>query len=166
MKSVNTHYRIIPASEADREEILALYKAQLGREQCPWDEGYPSDETIDWDLARDALFLLREGGRITAAISIESDEEADNLSCWDESLAPAGELARLAVLPEEQNRGLGKVMLQFGLEELKRRGSRGIRILVNRNNQKAIRCYAGFGFRTVGECRLYGQDFLCYEREL
>ena len=166
MEPLNTPYPIVPAAEADRQELLALSKAQLGREQCPWDEGYPSHKTLDWDLARDALFLLREGGRITAAISIESDEEADHLPCWDPALAPAGELARLAVLPAEQNRGLGKVMLQFGLDELKRRGSRGVRILVNRNNEKAIRCYAGFGFRTVGECRLYEQDFFCYEREL
>ena len=49
-------------------------------------------------------------------------------------------------------------------DELKRRGFRGIHILVNRHNVKAIRCYAVFGFRTAGECRMYGQDFLCYEK--
>ena len=77
-----------------------------------------------------------------------------------------GELARIAVLPEEQNRGLGRIIMQYGMDELKRRGFRSIRMLVNRLNIKAIRCYAVFGFKVVGECHMYDQDFLCYEKEL
>ena len=100
------------------------------------------------------------------ASSWEQDEELDELSCWDESLAPEGELARLAVLPEEQNKGLGRIMLRFGMDELKRRGYRGVRFLVNRDNVRAIRSYAVFGFRTAGVCRMYGQDLFCYEKEL
>lgn len=159
-------YEIIMATEADRGEILSLYKAQLGRECCPWNEDYPSNEEIDWDLSRDALFVLKKDGSIRAAVSIEEDEAVDCLSCWDENLAPIGELARLAVLPDEQSKGLGRIMLKFGMDELKRRGFNGIHFLVNKNNSKAIRCYAVFGFRVVGECHMYEQDFLCYEKEL
>ena len=166
MIGLNPEYEIVMATEADRSEILSLYRAQLGREYCPWDEGYPSDETIDWDLSRDALFVLKKNGKIRAAVSIEKDEEVDLLPCWDKTLSPAGELARLAVLPEEQSRGLGRIMLQFGMDELKRRGFRGIQFLVDRHNAKAIRCYGVFGFRVVGECHMYEKEFLCYEREL
>lgn len=159
-------YVIVKAKEEDRSEVLALYRAQIGRDFCPWDEEYPSNGTIDWDLTRDALFVLKRDGCIKAAVSVEQDEELDELSCWDESLAPEGELARLAVLPEEQNKGLGRIMLRFAMEELKRRGYRGVRFLVNRDNVRAIRSYAVFGFRTVGVCRMYGQDLFCYEKEL
>lgn len=145
---------------------MALYKAQIGREYCPWNEGYPSNEAIDWDLSRDALFVLKMNGKIKAAVSIEEDEEVDLLSCWDKNLVPVGELARLAVLPDEQNKGIGRIVLKFGMDELKRRGFNGIHILVNKYNVKAIRCYAVFGFCMVGECHLYDQDFLCYEKEL
>lgn len=159
-------YEIIMATEEDRDEILSLYKAQIGRDCCPWDEDYPSNESIDEDFAREALFVLKMNGSIKAAISIEEDEAVDLLSCWDENLAPEGELARLAVLPDEQNKGLGRIMLKFGMDELKRRGFKGIHILVNKYNTKAINCYAVFGFRVVGECHMYEQDFLCYEKEL
>ena len=159
-------YEIIKATGEDRAEILALYRAQLGREYCAWDEEYPDDETISYDLSRDALFVLKMNGRIKAAVSIEEDEDVDRLDCWDAKLAHEGELARIAVLPEEQCKGLGRIMMQFGMDELKRRGYTGIHLLVNKNNVKAIRCYAVFGFRTVGECHMYEQDFLCYEREL
>lgn len=159
-------YMIDNATEADREELLALYKAQIGREFCPWTEGYPSDETIDWDLSRDALFVLREDGHIQAAVSIEVDEDVDALPFWDPALTPAGELARLAVDPAAQNRGLGRIMLKYGMEELKRRGFKAIHFLVNKHNVKALRCYAAVGFHTAGECFMYDQDFLCYEKEL
>ena len=159
-------YKIITATEEDREEILALYKAQIGRELCPWDEYYPSNETIDADFARDRLFVLKEDGIIKAAISIDEDEEVNRLPCWDKNLEPEGELARLAVLPAEQNKGLARIMLKHGMEELKRRGCNGIHILVGKYNTKAIRSYAVFGFNEVGECHLYDQDFLCYEKEL
>ena len=55
---MDMEYNIIMATEADREELLALYKLQLGREFCPWDEDYPSNESIDYDLSRDAVFVM------------------------------------------------------------------------------------------------------------
>ena len=159
-------YEIVLASEEDRAGIMSLYKAQLGREFCPWDDEYPSDRTIDWDFSRDALFVLKEDGIIKAAISLEKDEDVDELPCWSKALEPSGELARLAVLPDEQNKGLARMMLRFGMEELKRRGFKGTHFLVNKYNKKAIRSYEVFGFNVVGECRLYDQDLLCYEKEL
>jgi len=159
-------YEIVLAKEENRAEIMALYKAQIGREFCPWTDGYPSDETIDYDLSRDALYILKMDGKIKAAVSLEEDEDVDNLKFWDENKAPEGELARIAVVPEEQSRGLGRIMLRFGMDELKRRGFKGIHMLVNKHNKKAIRCYSVFGFDIVGECHMYDQDFLCYEKEL
>ena len=159
-------YVIVPAAEKDREELLALYRAQIGREFCPWDDEYPGEESIDWDLSRNALFVMKAKGKILAAISIEEDEEVDAFSFWDRGLEPSGELARLAVQPQEQNQGIAKIVLQFGLDELKRRGFRGVRLMVNKTNPKAIRAYAPFGFRVAGECHIYDQDMLCYEKEL
>ena len=159
-------YVIVKASEEDRAGILSLYRAQLGCDCCPWDEDYPSNETIEWDLARNALFVLKRNRSILAAVSIEEDEEHELLFCRDNTPAPVGELARLAVLPDEQNRGLGRIMMRFGMDELKRQGFRSVRFLVNKNNAKAIRSYAVFGFRIAGECHMYDQDLFCYEKEL
>ena len=159
-------HNIFKATEEDRGEILTLYRAQIGREFCPWNEDYPSDEEISFDLSRDALFVLKEDGRIRAAISLEEDEDVDSLSCWSDELKPSGSIARVAVLPDEQNRGYGRIMLQYAMDELKRRGYRGVHFLVNKHNVKAIRSYAVFGFDVVGECHMFGQDFLCYEKGL
>ncbi len=157
--------KIVMAKEEDRDEILALYREQVGQEFCPWSEEYPSNDTIDYDLSRDALFVMKSEGRIIATISLDEDEEVNSLTCWDDRLAPEGELSRLAVARDMQNKGLARIMLNYGMEELKRRGCRGIHILVGKHNTKALRSYAVFGFRKVGECHLFGEDFYCFEKE-
>lgn len=159
-------YTIVMAQEDDKNGILSLYKAQIGRKYCPWDEGYPSAETIDTDLSRNTLFVMKSGEKIISAISIEEDADVDALPFWSRDIEPTGELARLAVTPDEQSKGIGRIMLRFGMAELKRRGFQGIRFLVEKHNKKAISCYADFDFRVVGECHMYEQDFLCYEKEL
>ena len=159
-------YEIVMATEEDRSELLSLYNMQKGREFCPWSDDYPTDTEIDWDLSRDALFVMKADGVIKAAISLEKDEAVDVLPYWSKDLESAGELARLAVLPDEQGQGIGRIMLEYGMAELRRRGHKAVHFLVNKYNVKAIRCYEVFGFDKVGECHMYEQDFLCYEKKL
>ena len=157
---------IMLASESDREQIMKLYKEQIGREFCAWDDDYPSEETIDYDFSRDALFVMKESDKVIAAISIEIDDDVDGLECWDRNLFPGGELARLAVTPSMQGKGIARLMMQHGMKVLKDRGYKSIHFLVNKYNKPAIQSYSIFGFNVVGECYMYDQDFLCYEKEL
>ena len=154
------------ATAKDKDEILKLYKSQLGRKYCPWNDDYPSMETIDFDLSRDALLVMREEGKIIAAISVDDDEEVNNLECWTSELQPGGELSRLAVSPDCQSKGLAKEMIETGLEELRDRSYKSLHFLVNRHNLKALKCYSAFPFNKVGECEIYEQPMLCYEMEL
>lgn len=158
---------IVQAEEKDKEEILRLYKTQLGREFCPWDETYPGEKEIEFDLSRDALFVMKdEKGKIIASISIDEDEAVEKLECWTPELQPGKELSRLAVDPDYQNHGLAREMLQYGMQILYSQGYKSVHFLVNRHNKKALRSYAALNFQTVGECELYDQPFLCYEKAL
>ena len=149
---------ITKAVSGDAEEILRLYKAQLGQEFCAWDEHYPERKDIAYDLSRDALFVMKnEAGEIVAAISIDEDENVEKLPCWTAELQPGGEVARLAVRKDYQNQGIAREMIQYAMPVLKERG---------RNNQKAIRSYAHLHFSQVGSCELYEQPFLCFEQRL
>ena len=158
---------IMHGTASEKEEILALYKSQLGREFCPWTESYPTEKEIDFDLSRDSLFVMKnKAGRIIAAISIDLDANVEALPCWSTSLQPGGELSRLAVAIDCQNQGIAREMLQYGMKMLAERGYRSVHFLVNRFNEKAIRSYEVFQCEVVGTCNLYGQPFLCYEKEL
>ncbi len=160
-------YRILPAKKEDAEEIYALYKMQLGREFCPWNEDYPTDEEIAFDLSRDSIFVMKnEDNAIIASISIDQDESVDSLDLWSKELLPGGELARLAVHVDYQNEGLAKQMIIYGLEELRKRKFKSVHFLVNKENQKALRSYAYFGFEKKGECFLYEQEYFAFEKKI
>ena len=73
------NYIIENASPKDKEEILALYNIQKGREFCPWDEHYPTMNEVEFDLSRDSLFIIRDNGQIIAAASIDYDEQVEFL---------------------------------------------------------------------------------------
>jgi len=154
------------ASEADRDDLLALYRSQIGHNGCPWTEEYPSDATIDFDLSRESLFVLRSGDGIIGAVSIDDDEEVNVLACWNKELEPEAEFSRIAVRTDMQGRGIGKILVRSVMEEMKKRGFRGVHILVNRYNTAALKLYDAFDFKNVGECSMYEQEFYCYEKEL
>lgn len=155
------------ATRADKADILALYRSLVGTEYCAWTQDYPGESDVESDLSREALFCLRdENGALAGVISIDQDEEVEKLPCWTEALQPSGELSRLGVDTAYQNRGLARLLLCRGMEELRRRGCRSVHFLVCKTNRKAIRSYEKLHFNVVGECRLFGEAWWCYEKAL
>ena len=154
------------ATAYDTDELLTLYKSQHGREYCPWEEDYPSRDTIEFDLSRDALFVMKEDGKIIAAISIDLDPDVDALACWTPDLQPGGETSRLAVAIDYQNQGIARQMLLYAMGVLRERGYKSIHFLVNRLNVKALKSYDKLEFNNVGETFMYNQPFFCYEKAL
>lgn len=155
--------RIVTATRDDREEILALYKTMLYG-PADWNEYYPNEDTIEFDLSRNALYVMKDDeDRIIAAISIDEDEDVKNLSCWSRELIPSAELARLCVRKDMQNQGIAKKMMRYVFEILKKEGNKGVHILVKTGHEAALSSYRAIGFRMVGECNLFDKDFVCME---
>ena len=156
--------RITLAAREDKEEILALYKTMLYG-PADWNEHYPNEDTIDFDMSRNALYVMKnELDEIIAAISIDEYEEVDKLPCW--SIMPGGELSRLCVRKDMQNHGIAKEMMRYAFDVLKNEGKNGVHILVRTGHTKALSTYAKLGFKTVGECHLFDKDFICMEIKL
>ncbi len=156
---------IAPAQPHQKAAILALYRSMLGG-PADWDEHYPAMAHIDADLERGNLFVMTEGADILAAISIDEDAEVARLPNWSPGLEPAAELARLCVRQDCRNRGLAREMMAYAFAQLRRRGCRGVHILVREGHCAALRSYAPLGYRAAGRCQLYGKAFECYERPL
>lgn len=158
--------KIVRALEEDSPEILALYRSHLYG-PADWNEYYPNEDTISFDLSRNALYVMKdEKGQIIAAISIDSDPEVDKLSCWSADLVPEAELSRLCVREDWKNRGIAREMMQFMFPVLKEQGYQGIHILVRAGHEVAVRSYSRLGFEKVGECNMFDKDFWCFERKL
>lgn len=158
--------RIITATREDKEEILALYRTMLYG-PADWNEYYPDEETIEFDLSRNALFVMKNSQeQIIAVISIDEDEDIDKLACWSSELMPSAELSRLCVRKDMQNQGISRQMMRYVFEILKKEGKKGVHILVKTGHEAALSSYRALGFQTVGECNLFDKDFICMELKL
>lgn len=165
-KDVNIHVekRILLATEEDKEDVLKLYKTMLFG-PAEWDEHYPSKETIDFDVQRNSLFIMKnENDEIIATVSVDDDEAVEKLTCWSPGLKPVKELSRICVRKDMQGQGIAKKMLYHIFDVLKNSGVMGIHILVKTGNAPALSLYEALGFTTVGECFLYERDFICMEK--
>ncbi len=154
------------ALKEDANMILGLYHSVLDTPYCRWSLGYPLMENIEDDLSRDGLFCLRENGEIIAVISIDKDDEVAALSCWSEDLQPSIELSRLCVRSDYQGKGLAGKMIEYMMEYGRENGIKSIHYLVSKYNLMAQKAYSRLEFHLVGECQIYEDDFLCYEKAL
>lgn len=159
-------HEICLASPADRDKILALYKTMLYG-PAEWDDDYPNEETIGFDMSRDALFVMKnDDDEVIAAISIDKDDEVDSLPYWDKSLAPSGEFSRICVRKDMQNQGIARQMILHVFDVMRKDGKKGVHILVKTGHEAALALYGKLGLKRVGECYLYGKDFICMEVKL
>lgn len=159
--------KFMKATKKDTDEILTLYRSLAGTEFCAWTENYPNEIEVEGDLSRNALFCLKDtNGKIIGVISIDDDKEVEKLPYWSENLKPSAELSRLGVRMENQNQGIARQLLQYSMDELKRRGNKSVHFLVCKTNKKAIRSYDKLNFDIVGECELFGENWWCYEKAL
>ena len=163
---MNENWQFMEAIQEDAPEILALYRSELGTPLCMWDEEYPTEREIAFDLSRNALVVLKENGRIIAAVSLDQDEQVEALDVWSKELQPSGELSRLAVAADYQNQGIAGLMIRQGMELLREKGCKSAHFLVSVENEKALRAYAHLNRKNAGECFLYGMRFYCYEKRL
>lgn len=152
--------------KGEEDIILKLYRSVLDTPHCRWSTDYPAVENIEDDMAREGLFCLRDKGEIIGAISIDLDEDVENLPCWRKELQPSFELSRLCVRKDYQGQGLPGKMIEHMMEYGKECGYKSVHYLVSKNNPVAQKAYSKLGFDLVGQCALYHDEYFCYEKAL
>jgi ribosomal-protein-alanine N-acetyltransferase len=70
-------------------------------------------------------------------------------------LAGEAEILNLAVVPEARRAGLGRALLDAGLEQLRQRGATRVWLEVRESNAAAQALYARRGFTTAGRRSRY-----------
>jgi len=80
-------------------------------------------------------------------------ENSDGIIAYQISTSTSfgGHLARLAVHPHYQNRGIGYALLQDVLKEFQRRGARNVTVNTQLSNISSLALYAKARFRRTGE---------------
>jgi len=70
-------------------------------------------------------------------------------------VADQGEIANIAVAPDQRGRGVGRALLDAALGEAAARGINAVFLEVRDSNQRARELYASRGFEEVGRRRRY-----------
>ena len=75
------------------------------------------------------------------------------------------DITKVTIMPNLQNKGLGKYIFGFMMNELLKDGVNQINLEVRKTNEPAIHLYEKFGFKKIAERKKYyadGEDALIY----
>lgn len=155
------YYNFSLAKWNEITEILELYHSLIGTPGCTWSLDYPNKEIVESDIEHNSLYILKDSdNRIISVAAAGADDELKGLH-W--TPGNPRNLARIGVLPANQNRGIGTIILQNVINAVKARDFDGIIMLVSKTNPSALALYDKNGFKRCGETFMYGIDFYCYE---
>lgn len=151
--------QIRKATEIDIPAVAAIYDALLDREErgeltTGWTRGvYPTAQTARDALAAGTLYVLEDGGRVTAAAKIDQTQMEQYARCaWRYDAAPEQVLVlhTLVVDPTVKGKGYGTAFVAF-YEQLGRdTGHPCLRIDTNARNTPARALYAKLGYTEAG----------------
>lgn len=121
------------ARRADLEPIVDIDRAAF---KPYW---WRSTATLERRAARASRFTVAERGG-----------EVVGYAEWELHL-PIGHLNRIAVHPDEQSQGVGRLLLSDVVHTVWRSGVEELSLNTQRHNRRARRLYDAFGFRATGD---------------
>lgn len=136
-----------PALSAIVDAAYALYIPRIGAKPGPMLEDYA-------DLcARGLAFVLGRNGAVLGLLVLI--DSADHLL-----------LDNIAIAPEAQGQGLGKILMAFAEEEAKRRGFSEIRLYTHLKMTENIALYPRLGYTETHRARQAGFDRVFFTKRL
>lgn len=155
-------YQLRKALAADAELVLGMYRDAIGREGCTWNIYYPSEETIEEDLACGGLYVYECDGVAIGCVSVVGENELDELEGWTHT-ENVREFGRITIRKEYAGQNLSQRLLKELFEKLKSEGCEAVHMLVAVSNMAAQKIYIRMGFRLFGEVEMYGNRYYCGE---
>jgi ribosomal-protein-alanine N-acetyltransferase len=119
-----------------------------GLEDAAFEDSWPLD-LLAYELTHPRAFLL---------VASRGDDAPLPGYVLFHRVAGEAELLRLAVDPPERRRGIGRLLVERGLERLRRENVQVCFLEVRMDNEPAIELYKGMGFERVGRRRGYYRD--------
>ena len=160
--------KITRLTKNDIYKIKELYKDIKENSYTLWDDDYPSEELINYDIERNGLWgmLDEENNLIAICFAGVRCEEGEETYTWKDNFKKRGSFARIGVSPKHQNQGIATKLLSFILNFLKQEGFDGVRILVGTKNINAIKLYKKFNFINCGKVNKYNHEYFLFELRL
>lgn len=120
------------ATDNDWDAVVSIFKTQIGNRY------YHSETEIDKvkeAYKNSVINLINFNGHLAGLISYEMHEEG------------AAEVNEVVVMPEFQNRGIGRFSMEKVLDEVKTNGAKSAWLVTHPENSPAIVVYLKSGFK-------------------
>lgn len=137
-------YYIGRAQISDVEEILEIQKLVYDG-KIPWDEKIFNSEL---NRKKDRLYLVvRQKDKLIGFIGSSYSRGMHDMH-----------VTNIAVLPEWQNKGIGKFLINFIMGKAEQLNAKQVSLEVRKSNDKAQKVYNDLGFKTDGVLNKYYLD--------
>ncbi|MBQ6275073.1 MAG: tRNA (guanosine(37)-N1)-methyltransferase TrmD [Oscillospiraceae bacterium] len=154
-----------PATEADLPaimEIVAQAQESLRRHKVDqWQDGYPREENLRFDLGRGELFVLLHGAEIAGFFTLSTREEPTYAGItdgkWTEGLACCV-LHRAAVAQKYRGGELSAFLMKCVEEQARLYGLRCIRTDTHKKNKPMLNLLRESGYRYRGNITVKVND--------
>ncbi len=167
-------FRRTEAKDTDR--LMELFgkasatMALLGIDQ--WQDGYPSRELIEGDIAEGRSYVVLCGGKIIGTTVLLADGEPDYEKIYDGKWLTDGKgyltIHRITVDPEARGTGAASAIFAYAKKVAKERGLGSVRVDTHRGNIPMRRSLEKNGFIHCGSIylRANGRHRVAYEKVL
>ena len=159
------------AKNTDLDNIMKMYKScvagMLKNGIDQWDDTYPDTETIAQDLENQTYYVTEEKGEIIGGINIDQNQDPTYLDInWQDASNQFLVVHRLGVKEESWGDGIGKSLMIFTEELVKKKDLKSIRLDTYSGNPKAMEFYIRLGYRELGAINLKPDknEYYCFEK--
>jgi len=163
--------KIRKAQTSDLDNIMKMYKScvagMLKNGIDQWDDTYPNTETIAQDLESQTYYVAEENGKIIGGINIDKNQDPTYLDInWQDASNQFLVVHRLGVKEESWGDGIGKSLMIFTEELVKKKDLKSIRLDTYSGNPKAMEFYIRLGYRELGAINLKPDknEYYCFEK--
>lgn len=153
------------------KEIMTMYNScvcgMIKNNIDQWDASYPNKDIISLDLEASTYYIAEIENEIVGGINIDRKQDKTYLDInWEDKSDSFLVVHRLAVKEEFWNKKIGKKLMLFTEELVKRYGLKSIRLDTYSGNPKAIDFYEKLGYTKLGAINLKPnkKEYYCFEK--
>lgn len=155
-------YSFSLAKRSDTPEVLKLYLTLTETSGCVWAEGTPNRDIVEETTNAELLYIVTDKKyKIIAAVLLQTSSEEYSLSC--STIENMCRIRFLGVLPEYQNKGIGRFLLRKLISTMRRKGFSGISALVGKQNLSAQQLFRQSDFQQSSEITVSETEYYCWE---
>ena len=159
---------IAPARTTDLGAVLDVVRTATSHMESQgihqWDEIYPDEATLQRDIEKQHLHVIRVNGEIAGMVTINDEQPPEYKNVQWKYSGKALVVHRLTIAPSRQRLGLATCLMRFAGEMAERRGYDTIRLDAFTKNPGAIALYERLGYEKAWTVQFRKGPFHCFEK--